>query len=412
MFHWTMGVVAVVAVVAIGTVDYKQKAESSGATLTTFSLSGYMDALKRQSETAKARKEQKEAVAQLTERQNAGTLMYLPEAPEGWTRRAWSAGDNSAIAKPPRDMSPEEQEIHTTIAKSPVAGMLASNADADTAKDKHSWVYSRGDDTVFVSAELVQPIRTDTLSGMAMGMLSNNMGFMTQQTGFAIVQGVAFAENSSFDNADDTGAYRSFSGYIGMGQEVQLRVRASNDTTEDAIREILGAVDYVGLNNLLAQPLAGVGPGAPELDPESQIALAEMAFDIRRKIKSREVKDIDEKMRNMDPMSMALKQIQTKGAVKQSAQDVNAKTLEYQRALDAMLKEAKTKKAAMASAPKPEETAEAETPGWKSKIADLAKSTGFSGGTDAAPTEPKAASKTTFTCTIDGGRKRCIANGE
>lgn len=258
MFHWSMGAAGLVAIAAIGVVDYKQKAEASGATISTFSISGYMDALGRQSDAAQAKRAEKDAIAELTARQSAGTLMYLPQAPEGWTRRAWSEGDNSAIAPPARGISTDEQEIRAAISSSPMAGLLATDEKIDKSNDKHSWVYARDADLVAVSAKLLQPVRTDTVSGMAMSMLSANMGGFVQQNGFAVVQGVAFVENGADILSEKKATYRSFEAFIGMGQEVHLRVRAAIDTPDDAVFEILNAIDYVGLNALLAKPLAGV----------------------------------------------------------------------------------------------------------------------------------------------------------
>ncbi|UYV38409.1 hypothetical protein N4R57_04830 [Rhodobacteraceae bacterium D3-12] len=289
MNFYAIGFVAVAGIVGLG-VDYQQQSVKAGMSLGKMSVGQYIDTYEARFLGAKAEKLAAERERQRELDWKSGGLKFLPEAPEGWTRRKYSEATNTAIM-------PDAVTYYEEMAKNGGAASIAENLKAQHAMksagkmDKTSWVYERGDEAIFISLNLREKINTNSLGGMihlAMGGMSGISHSSVR--GYDVIGGVSFIElpqrtgmaamvaeqtssgkrKGGFDRAH----FRRLLGVIGFGQEVELTVHANAE--KSSAMEILGAVDWDGLNNMLETPMATVGNDVvlpEELDPQ-EIAVA------------------------------------------------------------------------------------------------------------------------------------------
>ncbi len=271
-----VGFVFTLAIVGLG-LDYHQQTLKSELKLGELSASAYIDTITGRFGDVQEAKAAKVAERERKSRLRDGARPYLPEAPEGWTRREWAAGDNSAITTPKREMEDFEKEAFesSTVLKNMAA---ASEKRAEEAKNAQTWVYERGDETVSVQVRYAELPKGNTISANAMTMIAGNMSALSLTEGWGVIQGVAYGANSSM-LADEPKKYRTLNAVIGFGSEVRLNVRTN--TSDAATREILAQIDYDGLNALLPRPLAHVGSGAREIPLALQAQMASKMLDLR-----------------------------------------------------------------------------------------------------------------------------------
>ncbi len=271
-----IGFAAVLLIVGTG-MDYYQQTLKTGVALGDLSATGYIDTIKDRFDGANHDRAKDRALAALKERQKEGARVYLPKAPEGWERRAWSDGDNSRISGAPRENTEMEQEL---LAASPMlkAMLAADEINSEKRLNAQTWVYQRGTEIVSVRAWFAPEIKGNSVSSSAMKIIAGNLSGMAGTEGWGIIQGVAFGQTGSFDpeNAKD---YQRLSATIGFGDEVHLEVRSA--APEAATREILNAIDFDGLNALLPRPLGHVGHNAPEIEIARQKEMADKMIAIR-----------------------------------------------------------------------------------------------------------------------------------
>lgn len=271
-----VGFAFIVALVGLG-LDYHQQTLKSELELGELSVGAYVETITGRFGDAQEAKMAKSAERERKSRVRSGARPYLPEAPDGWTRREWLAGDNSAITTPKREMEDFEKEAFesSTVLKNMAA---ASEKRAEEAKNAQTWVYERGDETVSVQVRYAELPKGNTISANAMTMVAGNIGVMSMTEGWGVIQGVAYGSHSSL-LSDEPKKYRSLNAVIGFGSEVRLKVRTN--ATDAATREILNLIDYDGLNALLPRPLAHVGGGAREVPLAAQAQMASKMLEIR-----------------------------------------------------------------------------------------------------------------------------------
>lgn len=283
MNYFAIGFVAVVGVVGLG-VDYQQQSVKAGLPLGQLSFDQYVDTYEARFLGAKAEKLAAERKRQQELDWKSGGLKFLPEAPEGWTRRTYSSAANTAIM-------PDGVTYYEEMAKSGTAGSMAENLKAQNAKksasklDRMSWVYERGDEAIFISLRTKNKVNENSIGGMISLAMGGFNGVSHQSVrGYDVIGGVGFIElpqktgmaamvaeqtegkrKRGFDRAH----FRRLVGVIGFGQEVELTVHV-NAKKESAF-EVLNAIDWDGLNNMLETPMATVGNDVvlpDELDPQ------------------------------------------------------------------------------------------------------------------------------------------------
>jgi hypothetical protein len=290
MNFFAVGFVAVVGVVGLG-VDYQQQSVKAGLPLGQLPFGQYVDTFEARFLGAKAAKLAEEREKQRQLDWKSGGIKFLPEAPEGWTRRKYTEASNTAIM-------PDSITYYEEMAKNGTAASIAENLKAQNAKksagalDRNSWVYERGGEAVFVSVRTKNKVNDNTLGGM----LGQSMGAMSavshkQVRGYQVIGGVGFVElpqktgfaammtpddgglkNGGFDRAH----FRRLVGTIGFNQEVEIIVHANAPLS--ATLEVLSALDWDGLNSMLETPMATVGSDVvlPETMKHEEIAVEMM----------------------------------------------------------------------------------------------------------------------------------------
>lgn len=257
-----------VAGLAFGAADYMQLRGRSGGNL---SPAEYLSSIGDRRAHAS---EEKAAASALAERREIAPHHYLAAAPEGWERHDWSAELYERIAGPTAAPTAEEQALLDKIKASPMGGFLTSGAEAsDHRNAATSYLYTRGDEVVMISARLKDPERMGR-NGAIMGFAVANMASMTQETGFAVIKGVTFIEKANiFQAQEDKPGQRDrrhVSGDLGSRVMIEVDSRASGES----VRLLLSGIDYDSLNEMLEEPLPGIGSEAPVLsETEEQLAL-------------------------------------------------------------------------------------------------------------------------------------------
>lgn len=277
MFHFqAVGFAIILAVVGLG-VDYHQQTLKSDLKVGELTAGAYFGTITSRFSDVQAAKQAKIDEKERKSRVRDGARPYLPEAPEGWTRRELVAGDNSRIMPPKREISDAEREV--LEANALLRNMAAkSEANVLETKNAETWVYERGDDIVSVRAQFIEMPTDNTISSTALTMIAGNMEAMAIRQGWGVINGVAYGFYTSFDGKKPK-TYRSLDAVIGFGSEVRLSVRTTAD--DMATREILDQIDYDGLNALLPRPLAHVGSNAPEVPLDAQADVARQIMEIR-----------------------------------------------------------------------------------------------------------------------------------
>lgn len=171
----------------------------------------------------------------------AETRAFLPEAPEGWSRSAPSAGSGASVW-----------------------------GNLDRQQDAVGWVYDNGADVIWLEAARPELQKT---KGVMAGMAEISEGKVARQPdylGYAVVGGVGFAQ---LQEPAET-AFRTFDGWVGFDDEIRVRVRAA--ASDEAILALLEDLDFDGLNNALKLPVPTIGqavkiPSAQQPDIAAQM---------------------------------------------------------------------------------------------------------------------------------------------
>ncbi len=286
MNYFALGFGAV-ALTALGAVDYANQASAAGQAPGTYTASAYfasyggrMTAM-REARAAAAEAKDREA------RRSTGARPYLPDAPEGWSRRAWADGDNSAIERAqPGLVADDAPDLLKNFA---AKGERA----AEKQRDAETWVYQNGSEIVAIRAAYTAREGERNLAAAVQDTLAPmGRGGSGAQTGWAVIGGVAYAAQQA-DTNDAAAPHLSLVGtpfvsleaHLGFHDEITLTVQSNTDFA--ATRAILAEVDYDGLNALLTYPLPYIGSAAPAISPETERQLATVMVDIREDLLSR-----------------------------------------------------------------------------------------------------------------------------
>ncbi len=258
-----------VALLAVGGVDYFNQTRKADIGVMDLGLMGYKDNLTRRFG------DQKKVLADAKLRRDLRTRPMrdlLPEPAEGWTRRDWTQAD-AAVLEPRQD--PTEGLPQDMLEEPMLKALLAMDQNARTRGEKREiYVYEKGDELIsmrltFIDADVGGP------AGMAMQIVLGNLEAMSGKEGYAVVQGVAFRQETGMFGIPDPTAQASgrrvFTGKLGKQIELTVRARASDET----ILALLDSVDFDRLNFILDQPMAGVGSNAPKIAPDRQKAVAD-----------------------------------------------------------------------------------------------------------------------------------------
>ncbi|MCR9145734.1 MAG: hypothetical protein NXH74_00885 [Rhodobacteraceae bacterium] len=265
--RYLIGFICVAGVTVAG-VDYLNQSQKADLPLGALSWSEYADTVPQRINGARA---EASAAAAEKERKAAwrrGGVEFLPEAPDGWTRRALMEGDDSAIMPP--DKSTSNDGAGQTLLQ-----QMERRENVKKARKRatRSYVYERGSETVFVEVRLQEKPNSNSLTGLVGTMLSNeDFGGSQNTLGYTTIGGVPFVEDLFFGGRKFH--YRVLEGRIGFGDEVHIRVHANAGSA--GTNEILTAIDYDGLNALLPMPMQQVGNDAdlPDGADPAEFALA------------------------------------------------------------------------------------------------------------------------------------------
>lgn len=290
MNFYAFGFVGVLGLVGLG-VDYQQQSVKADLPIGQMSIQQYAQTYEARFLGAKAESRAEEREAQRKKDWKAGGIAFLPEAPEGWTRRKYSESINTAIM-------PDSVTYYEEMAKNETAASIAESFKSQTASkkakklDQTSWVYERGDEAVFISLRTKNKIKENSIGGM-LGLTMGAMSSVSHKSvrGYQVVGGVGFVELPQKTGmaalmGEDSGSrklggfdrahFRRLVGTVGFNQEVVVTIHAN--ASIDSTLEILNAVDWDGLNSMLKSPMALVGNDVvlPESVDQKQLAVQMM----------------------------------------------------------------------------------------------------------------------------------------
>ncbi|WP_281969096.1 hypothetical protein [Roseovarius nanhaiticus] len=219
------GAVALTAVVAI---DYANQANIAGAAPGSYPASAYMQSFAaRWSDACDAQSDATAAAA-----------AYLPPAPEGWTRTAWPTED------------------------APLRG----------------WIYRQGDTAVALWADYQAAGSDCGASGGIMAGLAQ--AAKVAGTGWAVIGGTAYRHLPAGSHAKEATSAGLDAGYDAaqttIGFDDMVTLTALSTAPESALRSLLAAADYDGLNGLLSTPLPLMGSDAPIIATANEAKAADV----------------------------------------------------------------------------------------------------------------------------------------
>lgn len=279
MNWYAVGFVGIMGVTLVGVDVFNQS--RSGTAEDGFGLASYASSITGRFETARsdraAEKAADSAAEALLARQSAPAKTHLPVPPQGWQRRELTEADRSRLYPPAREMAGFEKELIEDMQDDPVMSVLmtADKAAGEKRDQRNIWVYDNGTDLVMISAAWTPtPKKQNGIAGLqqsALAMASHNIQGMSSKRGYAWVDGVMIFETSSIFSENP--AYRTFEGKL--GSQITLSLRA--DASDAAIRQLIGLIDYDGLNAMLDTPDPAVGSHNPDLPVEEQILLGDIA---------------------------------------------------------------------------------------------------------------------------------------
>ncbi|OBY24404.1 hypothetical protein [Leisingera sp. JC1] len=281
------GFAAVCGLVFLG-VDYEQQTRRAGLEFGGLSLSAYAGTIESRYLDSKAERRLVEQEEERLRRWQQGGKAYLPEAPAGMERfslleRPGVLAAGAASAEAGEDaLSDLDQALDGARERKRAAKM-----------EPHSWGYSKDGEAVVLSVYLRGQQNPNTLEGM---VVSSMRGMGLPEEPYAVIGGVAFGRDQGIYDRS-SGKMRKFKGVVGFGERATILVLA--DASDEIIRELLSAIDYDGLNSLLAQPVPTIGndvtvPSAAEEELAGEIA------GLRSELQSIEAKAARLKMDSID----------------------------------------------------------------------------------------------------------------
>ena len=293
---------AVTAATILAGVDYYDQSNKAGLSLGQMTPGAYIETIPNRFNSAKEEKLAEQAERERKSRWRQGGLVYLPEAPEGWERRALLEGDDSAIL-------PAEATLEGSMSTSAGKGFLQQMEARDHVKQlkeraERSWIYQRGTETVFVELRLVERPSSNSLFGVVTSAMDGTMmDAFDRNVGYGVTGGFGLTEKLGHDG-DRPYHFRYLEGSIGFGNEVHLRVHAN--ASREATQEILSRIDYDGLNDLLPRPVPSVGNDVSLPDGIDPVALSLELRRLKSEFLSLRSLEAQYKIENIDTGAMVL----------------------------------------------------------------------------------------------------------
>lgn len=258
MFNpYAIGFVCVAASFAVGA-DYFVQAKANGSYPGEYAFATYVGSYNaRFGETVSA--------IDTARRQSKEAHIHLPEAPDGWERRAW------------KDPNPDADE---KLASLPLTTQMAIRKELKKAAQValfDTWDYVRGDEMVRLSARYIGN-DSEERGIVALGHLVSESFYGSTGPAYvpyAVVQGVPFFEVTGEDVRG--GAALALEAFI--GEDILIGVAANAEA--DTVRAFLELIDYDSLNLMLDEPVAGVGSAAPVLSKAQEMEIASQAAERR-----------------------------------------------------------------------------------------------------------------------------------
>ncbi|WP_170423230.1 hypothetical protein [Ruegeria arenilitoris] len=320
-----IGFVLIVGLVIAG-LDYYQQDKKTGETL---SLNAYFDTVSARFDRGQKEREIKNVARERQEKWDAGAKSYLPEPPTDWVRHALTETDNAAVSKVLSTFDPTP--LVSSISDPAELALLNTAGKEGVLRklDETGAVYAKDDELVWLDITLKPQAARNTLAGLALSAQDAFLNGMQVQQGFAVIDGVAFMETvGNLLDGGDKPEFRAFTGRIGFDQEVVIRLHTN--ASDATIREVLGLVDYAGLNQLLPHPALVVGTGI-EVPLAQQPDIADQMHNLYETMQAAQLKLGQEKLKNLDAVSVLANTLTSSGFNSEGVLDItNGEVFENQ----------------------------------------------------------------------------------
>ncbi|WP_299985764.1 hypothetical protein [uncultured Ruegeria sp.] len=278
-----IGFLLIAAVVVTGLDYYQQDKKSEG----TLSFSGYLTTINDRFDLYQSELAAEDQERERQQRWRAGGKALLPASNDEWTRRAIVDADFTLDAR--------EGALQDNISEAarPLAKKVAVQKTEQLAAkmDRNSWVYQKGDHTIWLQVLFKNNANSNTLAGNIAVSVDAVQSSKSDYVPFGIIGGVAifqFAQNNynvlrvddrafwSMITASKTDlngppGFEVYKGVIGLGEEI--RFQAYSDAPAEKVRAFLTGLDYDSFNALLRRPVPGISNGSV-VNPEDEAELA------------------------------------------------------------------------------------------------------------------------------------------
>ncbi len=266
-----------VALTAVGAIDYANQARAAGHAPGTFTASAYFATYAGRIDGVRDARAGAAEDKVRAARRSTGARPYLPPPPDGWTRRAWTDGDNSAI------IIQQPGSVPAGAAQSLKNFAAMGEGATEKRRNDETWVYQRGADIVAIRAGYTEREGARNLAAAT----RDTLAAVGQQHGWGVIGGVAYGVHPA-DISDPDAPHISQAGtpvvslgaHFGFHDEIALSVQSNADTR--TTRALLATIDYDGLNALLTYPLPHVGADAPDVPPEFEAQFASLMLKLRQ----------------------------------------------------------------------------------------------------------------------------------
>ncbi len=290
-----------IAAIFIAGLDYYQQDKKHDGSL---SFSGYLETINDRFGVFKAEQVAKQAERDRKKRWDAGAKPYLPSPPEGWARFDLADSESKAV-----------QTVLSWFELSPLVSSISSQVELQRLTNEgrdslirklaqSGYVYEKDGDIVWFDITLKPKKARNTLIGLALGRQADFMNAMEQSSGFAVIDGVAFAEvTGDISGRNEESDIRKIKGRIGFDEEIVLRLHSN--TNDATIIQFLETVDLASLNDLLEFPSVATGQGIV-IPVEEQPEKADKMLHLYDKMLVMQDKVTQQKIENMDMGAMML----------------------------------------------------------------------------------------------------------
>ncbi|KIC41917.1 hypothetical protein RA27_00430 [Ruegeria sp. ANG-R] len=289
-----VGFLLIAAIVVTGLDYYQQDKKHDG----TLSFAGYVGTINDRLGVFKAEQAAKQTERDRKKSWDTGAKSYLPAPPEGWRRHDLTDAGSEPV-----------QTVLSRYELSPLISSISDQAELQRLTNggreglirklaRSGYIYERNGEIVWFDIALKPKKARNTLVGLALGRQADFMNAMETASGFAVIDGVAFAEVTGgvSGNAQESDI-RKIKGRIGFDEEVVLRLHTNAD--DATIRQFLESVDLAGLNALLEFPSAATGQGI-SVPLSEQPEKADIMLILYDKMQAMQDRVTQQKIENMD----------------------------------------------------------------------------------------------------------------